>query len=201
LETVELVSLTRELTIAALRPMFEGAHALGATRVLCSGDDRQLQVVVERFASLCDLAAEFGMAVDLEFMRFRDVQTIEQAASVVKMANRRNGFVVIDALHLFRSGGTLASVKAIPAALISGVQLCDAPAAAPPDGDLAQEARYDRLPPGEGALPLLDLLREVRADALLSVEIPLAGERAAWPAHERARLLATATRTLLAESL
>jgi sugar phosphate isomerase/epimerase len=197
IETIELIGLTRDLSIDALGPLFEGARALGASRVLASGDDPELEVVAGRFADLCDFAARFDMAVDLEFMRFREIKTIEQAARVVTLANRRNGFLIVDALHLFRSGGTLASVEATPAALISGVQLCDAPVMAPPDAELANEARQDRLPPGEGELPLLELLQRVCPDTLLSVEVPLAGARAAWPALRRMELLASSTRGLL----
>ena len=55
------------------------------------------------------------------------------------------------------------------------------------------EAREGRLPPGEGSLPLGDLLEALPADTSLSVEMPL-------PALEtRARIAAafTATRRLL----
>jgi hypothetical protein len=68
---------------------------------------------------------------------------------------------------------------------------------APPDAELANEARQDRLPPGEGELPLLELLQRVRPDTLLSVEVPLAGKRGAWPALRRMELLASSTRGLL----
>lgn len=68
----------------------------------------------------------------------------------------RNGKVLIDALHLFRSGGTVADVQAMDAHLIGALQLCDAPLQGPDPSDtpaILAEARAGRLPPLEGELP------------------------------------------------
>ena len=200
-QMVEQVGLSRDTQAASLRPMLEAGRALGATRVLCSGDDVDFALVAERFAALCDLAAEHGMSADMEFMKFRAVQTLEDALQVLRLAGRPNGRVVVDALHLFRSGGGAENVRAAPAALISSVQLCDAPLASPGDDQLAQEARQARLPIGEGELPLRALLDATPDGALVEVEVPFGDARAGWPVERRLALLAESTRRFLAGHL
>jgi sugar phosphate isomerase/epimerase len=145
------------------------------------------------------MAAPLGMTVHLEFMRFRaGVQTLEDAVDVVVQADRPNGFIVLDVLHLMRAGGSVASLARTPRDRIAVVQLCDGPLPSPPPDKLADEARTDRRIPGEGEFPIAELLRCLDPGVSLSVEIPLAGPRAAWPAVERMTLLANGTRRHLA---
>ena len=198
--TVEMVSLSRETTADALRPMLEVAAHLGASRVLCTGNDPDLRVVTEAFAILCATAAEFGMAADLEFMRFRSVQTLEQACEVVDRAGAPNGAIVLDCLHLIRSGGTPAKVAVLPAGRIGNLQLCDAPALPPADGDLANEARENRLAPGDGELPLQAILEAAGPVAAIDAEVPLGGRHAGLPAAVKAARIHAATVRVLAAS-
>lgn len=195
---VEQVGLFRDTDVAALRPMLEGAAAIGAGRLLCSGDDPDHGIVSERFAELCALAAEYGIAVDLEFMPFRAVRTLDDATRVVRAAGAANGFICIDALHLFRSGGTLEGLRALDPALVGCVQLCDAPALPPPEADLGTEARERRLLPGAGDLPLRDILRLLPAQPL-DAEVPIAARYPSATPLERARLIHAAMRTLVGE--
>jgi sugar phosphate isomerase/epimerase len=104
--------------------------------------------------------------------------------------------VLIDALHLARTGGVPADVAALPPNLVRSVQLCDGPAASPRTvGEIVAEARGKRLPPGAGELPLSDLLQAVPNDVALSIEAPMDDRRGA---EARARHLYEATRRLLA---
>lgn len=195
--TVEMVSLSRETSADDLRPMLEAAARLGASRVLCTGNDTDLRVVTEAFAILCTTAAEFGMAADLEFMRFRSVQTLEQACEVVERAGAPNGAIVLDCLHLIRSGGTAAKVAALPAGRIGNLQLCDAPALPPSDGDLAHEARENRLAPGDGDLPLQVILDAAGPVAAIDAEVPLGGRHGGLSASSKAALIHASTVRLL----
>jgi sugar phosphate isomerase/epimerase len=82
--------------------------------------------------------------------------------------------VLVDALHLARTGGVPADVLAAPAGLIRSAQLCDAPARRPEsEAAIIAEARTGRLPPGEGDLPVRELLLALPDDAVLSVEVPM----------------------------
>ena len=197
IRTIEMISLSRETTAAALRPVFEAGARIGATRVLCTGNDTDLAAVSEAFAVACGAAAEFGLGVDLEFMRFRSVQTLEQAVEAVRRAGMPNGAIVLDCLHLIRSGGTAAQVAALPRGAIGNLQVCDAPAASPPPEGLATEARENRLPPGEGDLPLADILRAAGPVDAVDAEVPLGAAFSHLDALGKARVVHAATARVL----
>ena len=104
-------------------------------------------------------------------MIYRAIRSLGDAVDIVRAAGEPNIGLIVDALHLARSGGTSADVAAIPRSLISHAQLCDARAVAAVSP--AEEARGDRLLPGEGSLPLRDLLGALPADVPLALEIPV----------------------------
>lgn len=169
----EFIQLSRDLDVAALDGWMATAAELGAKRVNCgaSGDDPDLARNAERFGALCDVAARHGLGVDLEFMRWRKpVASISDALEVVTRAGRPNGRILVDLLHVVRSGGTAADLARVPAQFVGHVQLCDAPLAAPPEAEIPTEARERRLPPGEGELPLVELMNALPEGVPLSTE-------------------------------
>ncbi|MCW6508423.1 sugar phosphate isomerase/epimerase family protein [Lichenifustis flavocetrariae] len=192
---LEFVVIGPEFDAAALAPVLDAASAFGAKRVSCCGADPERARLVANLAALCDVAAQHGMGVDLECMAWRDVASLGDAAAVMREVGRPTGGVLVDALHLSRTGGTPADVAALPPAFIRSAQLCDAPARSPPtmEGIIA-EARGGRLPPGEGALPLRELLAALPPGVALSVEVPMDDGR---PAEDRARDIFDAARRLL----
>ena len=63
--------------------------------------------------------------------------------------------------------------------LFKYAQICDAVAAIPTEsGDPIREARTGRLLPGEGALPLRDLVAALPAAIPLAIEAPVRAQRA-----------------------
>lgn len=194
---VELVSLGRDSDVAECRPMLEEGAAVGASRVVATGDDPDEHVLADRLARLCGLAAEYRMTVDLEFMPFRQLATLRQALRVVALAAQGNARVLVDALHLFRSGGTIEQVASAPASTLGVCQLCDAPRAAPAPELLAVEAREHRLLPGQGELPLASLLEALPVHSVLVAEAPIGSQHPALSPLERARLVHGSTLALL----
>jgi sugar phosphate isomerase/epimerase len=194
---VEFVPLTPQLRPDDLRRPLALAAELGARRLSVSGDDADRDRLVDRFARLCDLAAEHGLGVDLEFMRFRVVGTLADALDVAMRADRPNGRVLVDVLHLIRSGGSARTLAGVAPRWIGSVQLCDAPRQDPGDAGLVAEAREGRLFPGEGELPLHELLAALPADVPLSVEVPTGHSHPGLPAEARARRANETTRRLL----
>src|SRR5207249_1674731 len=109
-------------------------------------------------------------------------RTLADAVRVVDRAGRPEGAVLVDALHLQRSGGTPADVAALAPQRLPYCQLCDAPAEpvwsggaqvlteAPADALAVAltEARTGRLMPGDGELPLRDLVDALPPDAALA---------------------------------
>jgi sugar phosphate isomerase/epimerase len=191
---VEFIPVLPDIDVASYAPMFDAAADLGARCVTVSGDDPNASRLAANLAALCELAARYGLRVDLEFMRWRHVATLHQARSIVESVGSANLAILVDALHLTRSGGGPDDVRALPAGMVRAVQLCDA-SPNDPVGDDATilEARTGRLPPGEGALPLSELLDALPANTAFSVEMPLPS----LPARDRLKLAYRSTRNML----
>jgi sugar phosphate isomerase/epimerase len=135
--------------------------------------------------------------VCLEFAIYTGVRTLADAARVVRKCGHANASVLIDALHFSRSGGVPSDIAGIDAALFRYAQICDAAAVIPGEpGDLIREARTGRLLPGEGALPLRELVAALPATIPLSIEAPVLAT-AGLPALERARRAYRSMRALL----
>ena len=122
---VELIRLTGATDVAALEPLVAAAAELGARHVLVAGDDADEAALAARFATLCDLGARHGVRMGLEFMPWRGVRTLASARRVLDAAGA--GGIIVDAIHLDRSGGTAAEVAAIPPSQWAYFQICDAP--------------------------------------------------------------------------
>jgi sugar phosphate isomerase/epimerase len=191
---IELVQLKPTIDISSLAGRLEAGADLGAAAVIASGDDPDPSRLTAHFAELCRLAASFGLRVDLEFMRWRVIGNLSQAAAVVREACQTNGAILVDALHLTRSGGEASDLISLPDQWLRAAQLCDAAAETPAtETAIIAEARGGRLPPGDGALPLGAVLEALPADTTLSVEMPLP----ALGARERIVTAFNATRRVL----
>lgn len=125
-------------------------------------------------AQLCDLAAERGLAISLEFFPFGPIATIAAAARLLDAADRDNLGLVVDTWHWFRQPGgpDMPTLRNLPPERIHILQLNDAPAR--PADDLINETRTARLLPGEGAidiLRLIDALDEMGAAPTVVLEV------------------------------
>jgi sugar phosphate isomerase/epimerase len=177
----------------------EVSARLGARNVLVMSAEPDESRTVERFCELCDHAAAYGLNVGLEFAIYTGVRTLAHAAHVVARSRRANASVLIDALHFSRSGGVPAHVAQIDPALFRYAQICDAGPDMPGPGDtpaLIREARTGRLLPGEGVLPLAELVAALPASLPLAIEAPCRAT-ADLPAAERAKRAYGALSTLL----
>jgi sugar phosphate isomerase/epimerase len=197
---VEVVRMREDTDAALLRPLFESAAALGARYVLVISQDADEARSAEGFAAICAEAETFGLRAVLEFMVFTATKSVEQADRIVARAAHPAAAVLVDPLHLRRSGGSPADVAPLVAAhpeRYPYLQLCDAPLAMPDGGGrgLYQEAVVNRFAAGDGELPLAELLAVVPG-VPLSVETPVAAIAHLTPV-ERAQHAMAATRRLL----
>lgn len=129
-------------------------------------------LLVEAFAAVCDRAVRHGLLVHIEFLPWAQVDTIETALRIVRLADRRNGGVLFDSWHHFRSGVDNALLATLPGACIQAIQLNDAPLLA--GENLVEETMQRRLLPGDGAIALVEILHALATagcDAPLGVEV------------------------------
>ena len=193
LHDIETVVVDAAFDPEALIPALDAAAALGARRVNACAD--RFDALPDRFARLCHLAGERGLGVDVEPMAWRGIDTPAACLDLIAQSGAANAGYLVDTLHHVRCGGTPADLAATDPGRIVSAQLCDAPAV-PPEGTEARiaEARGRRLIPGEGGLPLADLIAALPPQTVLSVELPSDDPR---PPLERARAIHRATTALL----
>lgn len=193
LHNIEVFPLTPESDLAAFRPGLALGAALGAERATAHVHIEDRVLATAAFARFCDLAAEHGLRVGLEFNAFSKVGTAAAAAAIVRGAARDNGDVALDFLHAVRSGATPTGLAAL-APLVGYAQICDGPL------EIADDARWpeaigERGLPGAGAFPIAAMLAPLGTEVVIEVEVPqTAAMRAGVPAIERARRAVEAAR-------
>ena len=192
---VGVVVLSPALDLQQVAALIGTGRALGADQVLVLDLDDDRRRALGRFRAVCDLAGQAGLQVVVEFMPYSATRTLAEAAALVAAADVPFAGVVVDVLHLYRSGGSAADVAAVAPGTVRLVQLCDATREAPPAERLREEALTDRRYPGEGELPLPELLAVVPPGARLTVEAPVARHADRSPA-ERAAAAAAALRRM-----
>jgi sugar phosphate isomerase/epimerase len=150
------------------------AAEIGAANVLVVSSDPDRAATTDKFVRLCEHARFMPLGVALEFGAFTDVPNLEAAAAILELAAQPNQALLVDALHLQRSGGQASRLRDLPTAWFSYAQLCDAPLSGPPASDRAAirtEAVDARLCPGAGELPLRAMIEALPAGLPLSVEV------------------------------
>ena len=144
--------------------LIEAAAIIGAQHILFTSRLKDQARTTERYQQVCELAAPHGIKVVCEFLPIFPLNTLSMAAEIVSTSGALNGGVLIDNLHLSRSGSSMDDVKAMPIDLFPYLQICDAPAQRPTDfAGLLDEALNGRLCPGEGSLPIVELLNAIPA--------------------------------------
>jgi len=184
----EFLRFEPEHPIAVPEGFLEVSARLGAKNVLVMSAEPEEARTIERFCDLCDRAAPYGLHVCLEFAIYTGVRTLAHAAHVVAQSKRSNASVLIDALHFSRSGGLPAHVAQVDPSIFRYAQICDAGPDMPGPDDapaLIREARTGRLLPGEGVLPLRELVAALPPTVPLAIEAPCRAT-ADLPALERA---------------
>lgn len=149
---------------------------------LVAGPTPPLDDCAAAFAARCDHAAAHDLRVAIEFVPWTRVPDLATAVEIVQRAGRTNGGVMLDTWHLFRGGGTAADVAAVPAALVIGIQVNDAPPSER-NARVAQAVQH-RLLPGEGVIGVVEILADLDArgcTAPIGLEVTSA-ELAALPA-------------------
>ncbi len=185
----EFLRFEPDQPVAIPEGFLEISARLGATQVLVMSAEPEEARTLERFGELCDRAAPYGLQVNLEFAIYTGVRTLAHAAKMVARAKRANASVLIDALHFSRSGGLPEHVAQVDPALFRYAQICDAGPDMPAPTDtpaLVREARTGRLLPGEGVLPLKELVAALPRSLPLAIEAPCRAT-AGLPALDRAK--------------
>jgi sugar phosphate isomerase/epimerase len=115
-------------------------------------------VLIEGFGDLCDRVAADGVWVDLEFMPILGLPDLAAAWAIVGGAGRSNSGILIDTWHFAKSGSSLRELDDIPPHHLRSIQLSDG-YRDQRGASLFEDMLQWRDFPGEGELPVLEILR------------------------------------------
>ena len=184
------------------REAFEESLATTRERMRCSADVGALYVAAiptpdradfdikwgaEMYRELMRIGREdYNIEVAFEFVGFLEgVYRFGQACAVALDANDRGASLIMDTFHLFRGGSGFDGIKHVQGDFIADFHWNDVP------GDIPREEQGDehRIYPGDGVLPLSQILQDLKAigyKRALSLEI---FNRIYWeqPAEKTAR--------------
>jgi sugar phosphate isomerase/epimerase len=112
--------------------------------------------MAEAVGGVCRRAGARGFGVALEFNPTTPIPDIGYAQRIAEACGEKNCAITLDYWHLDRSDGTAEDIRKLPPNALGGVQINDRIRPAPGTPYVPQSGRNL---PGEGELPLHDLVR------------------------------------------
>jgi sugar phosphate isomerase/epimerase len=147
-------------------------RGLGVDRISTVSLDPDLNRSFDQFGVLAGMAAAREMEVVLEPCPILTVSDLTIALAAIDHVGSPNFRLLIDTMHVVRSGSGAADLAAIDPALIGYVQICDAPLE-PVVDNYPEESLFERMVPGEGELPLRDILAVLPPGLVIGLEVPM----------------------------
>lgn len=195
----------RDLGGHSTEAVLEACDRLGVQGVSCLApypSDATVPDMARSFAALCDVAAERGLQVHLEFTPFPPVPDLATAWEIVRLADRPNGGILLDIWHFTQSCPDTNLLASIPGERITGVQISDGRPGCFQEG-LLKDTFLHRMLPGNGTFDLVGVLRVLHRIGGLRMVGPevLSDDLFRLPPVETAQRIAAATRAVLAEAL
>lgn len=151
---IELARITEDCDPRDFEAALELGARLNAKHMIMSAwtkrrDDRNF--ILDTYAETCDLAAPYGLSIDLEFPSFSRLRTLDETLDIVRAADRPNGGILIDTLYLHLSRVDLGELLHVPQEWLHFLHISDClPGIADTREGMIQLARDARLYPGEG---------------------------------------------------
>ena len=124
------------------------------------GENYDQKYVANRYRELIEIGInEFDINPAIVFVKFFPLKTMGQAAGVALDANHPKAMIIPDTYHMHISEGGFEGLKLIKGKMIAIFQFADAPAS-PAIAKLGDE---HRVYPGDGVLPLPEILKDLKA--------------------------------------
>ncbi|AFC44024.1 sugar phosphate isomerase/epimerase family protein [Mycobacterium intracellulare] len=184
--------------VDALRPDLDVMAELGVPRINVVSLDPDLPRTLDQFAALTELAAQRGIGTVVEPVPGLTIGDLPAGLAAAEYVGRSEFGLLVDTMHLMRSGSGASELAAVDPGRIGYAQLNDTTLRPRMDNYL-EEAMFERLVPGEGDLPLRDILAALPADIVIEIEVPQRSLALAGVSPiERLRPCVEAARRLLA---
>lgn len=152
-------------SLPATRERMRKSAAIGSKHVAAipvpDREDFNIETGIRRYKELLKIGRdEYGIIVAFEFVGFfKGIYRFGEAAGIAIDVNDRDACLVMDTFHLYRGGSGFNGVRHISGDFIADFHWNDVSDAKPKDklGD------KDRIYPGDGILPLVQLLKDLKS--------------------------------------
>ena len=187
---IEIARITEDCDPKEFEPALEIGGELGARHMIMSAwtkrrDDRNF--ILDIYSETCDLAAQFGITIDLEFPTFSRLRTLDEALDIVRAADRPNGGILVDTLYLHLSRVDTGELLHVPPEWLHFLHISDClPGIADTREGMIQLARDARLYPGEGWIDFAGIIERC-PPMNYSIELPNQARVAELGYEEHAR--------------
>ena len=152
-------------SLPATRERMRKAAAIGSKHIAAipvpDREDFNVETGIRRYKELLEIGREeYGIIVAFEFVGFfKGIHRFGEAAGIAIDANDKDACLIMDTFHLYRGGSGFNGLKHINADFIADFHFNDVPSTTPRNeiGD------KHRIYPGDGILPLVQLLKDLDA--------------------------------------
>lgn len=184
------------------RLIIDAGTELGAANVLVVSSEPDHGRTAEALHQLCSWAAPGNMRVALEFLMITAVQSMDDALAIIRKADHPAAALLIDTIHFQRAGHRPGQLEDLEACFLPYTQICDGNSTCDNSFEAFLEDAVDlRSCPGEGALPVADIIKALPRDIPLSLEIRSKIYRDQFPdAAERASAVRDASLAYLKQN-
>tara|TARA_B100000214_G_scaffold374976_1_gene359453 strand:+ start:1276 stop:2073 length:798 start_codon:yes stop_codon:yes gene_type:complete len=187
IEAVDMEVIRLGKSIDEGKALIEAACEIGAKNALVVSSLSSSEETADQLSHLCSLAKEGGVNVCLEFMKFTSVKSLSDALDIIRLVDAHNIGILLDLLHVDRSGTSFNAIEACDPNLFPYAQWCDGTAQPVgwSDSELMTDALDDRLIPAHGNLNALEFESLFNADVPFSIEVRSKALRENFPDYER----------------
>lgn len=169
---LELARIYDGVNVKEYEKVFELANELGTKNILSSIWTDNKPYYIEKFNELCELAKEYNLNINLEFVPIAGVKNLKQAIELIENTEFDNARHMIDTHHFQRSQDKVEELLKIDKKLFNYVQICDVKKDIPQDiEEVKRIMREDRLYCGEGETHIDNILNAIPI-VPYSIELP-----------------------------
>ncbi len=164
--------IARDADVSGFAVDLDVMAELGAAQINTLSFDRDRDRTFDQLATLTQMAAARGMGTTIELAPGMTIGDPDTVLAAIEYVGRPELRLALDTMHWVRSGFGAAELRELGAEKIGYVQLCDT-TLKPRLKSYLEEAMYERMAPGDGELPLAEILAAVPADVVVGLEIPM----------------------------
>ncbi|WP_213016694.1 sugar phosphate isomerase/epimerase family protein [Mycobacterium vicinigordonae] len=157
--------------VASLAIDLDVLAELGAPCINVVSLDPDRARTFDQFAELAGFAAQRSLRTLVEPVPSLTIGDLPTAVAAVRHVGRSDFQLLIDAMHLIRSGSTPGDLAAVDPDYVGYAQINDT-TLQPRLPNYMEEAMFERMVPGDGELPLPQILAALPPGLVVEVEVP-----------------------------